>query len=207
MGGKKKRKRLPKSEAVVLTCPNEAYAEKLKEAREKIDLSKIGIQEIKIRRARTGGYIFKISGEGKSAKADCLTAKLREEVKGVKIARPCKTSDLRVRNLDDSVSADEVRKALAEEGQCSADKIKVGTIQKTSGGLGTIWARCPLVVANKIVKVGKLRVGWTMARVETLADRPLQCHKCLEGGIRCQDALVRQIIANDAIGVVKRATS
>lgn len=108
---------------------------------------------------------------------------LEKRLKGLKLHAPVKhrTYESEIW-MTLCVSADEVRKALAEEGQCSADEIKVGTIQKTFGGLSTIWARCPLVVANKIVKVGKLRVGWTMARVETLADRPLQCHKCLEGG-------------------------
>jgi len=179
---KKKRKRPPKSEAVVLTCPNEAYADKLKEAREKISLDEIGIQDIKIKRGIDGAYIFEVAGEDKVAKANRLAAKLREEIKEVKITRPCKKSDLRIKNLDDSVSADEIKRVLANVGQCGVEGIHMGPIRRVPGGLGTAWAKCPLVAANKIAKTGKLRVGWSIARVEILPDRPLQCHKCLEGG-------------------------
>lgn len=42
--------------------------------------------------------------------------------------------------------------------------------------------KCLLVAANKVVKTGRIRVGWTVARVEALAQRPLQCYRCLQKG-------------------------
>lgn len=45
-----------------------------------------------------------------------------------------------------------------------------------------IWGRCPLVAANKVTERGKIRVGWTIVKVELLAKRPLQCYCCWEFG-------------------------
>jgi len=37
-----------------------------------------------------------------------------------------------------------------------------------------------LAAANKIIKGGTLRLGWTKARMEMLSKRPTQCFKCLQ---------------------------
>lgn len=49
-------------------------------------------------------------------------------------------------------------------------------------GLGTLWARCPLAAAKRAAEKAKIAIGWTMVRLETLDERPLQCYKCLQRG-------------------------
>jgi len=156
-----------------MTCPNGKYAEKIREARGKINLDEIGIAELNITRAVTGGYKFEISGEDRVAKADRLAAKLHKGVAGIKVTRPCKLTGMRVKNLDASIASEEVQAALAREGQCSLDEVKVGVIKRPPDGLGTLWAQCPLVSANRIEKSGKIRVGWATLKIEILPDRSL----------------------------------
>ncbi|KAM0727856.1 putative 50 kDa protein in type I retrotransposable element R1DM [Formica fusca] len=48
--------------------------------------------------------------------------------------------------------------------------------------MGTLWVQCPVAATVKVVAAGKIHVGWTMARVESLSARPLQCFRCLERG-------------------------
>lgn len=57
-------------------------------------------------------------------------------------------------------------------------------MEKSDGdnGLGNIWTKCPLSAANEIMKTGKIKIGWTIARAEILTPRPLQCYKCWEFG-------------------------
>lgn len=179
------KKKPQKTAAVVITCRDEAYETKLREARQQINLADLDIDNMKVRRAITGGYVLEVAGENKAAKADQLAAKLRDTIgrtEGIKITRPCKTAELRIKSLDESITPNEVREVLACKGQCSTEEVRVGNIRKVSSGLGTIWAKCPLVPANRIAEAGKIQVGWTAARVEMLADRPLQCYKCLERG-------------------------
>lgn len=162
-GKKKTKKRPPKTEAVTLTCRSGTYENELREAGEKIPLADLGIDIKKIRRAATGAYVFEISGDGKASKADLLATKLRETLgskDGVKVARPCKMAELRVRGLDASVTPQEIRDALANKGQCSPDVIKVGEVRRVPNSIGTVWARCPLASANTIVEAGGIKVGW-----------------------------------------------
>ncbi|KMQ95398.1 putative 50 kda protein in type i retrotransposable element r1dm [Lasius niger] len=55
-------------------------------------------------------------------------------------------------------------------------------MRRTPNGMGIVWVRCPLMAANLIMERTQIKVGWAFAWVELLANRPLQCYKCLEGG-------------------------
>ncbi|KAG5318035.1 MOS1T transposase, partial [Pseudoatta argentina] len=162
-----------------------SYAEILRTARERIDVEKIGIKEIRPRKARTGAFLLEIPGPAGAAQADSLATKLREvlaDKDGVRISRPVKTAEIRIRDIEDSVSQQEVASVVAKEGGCNADDIKVGPIKRAPNGLGTVWAKCPLVAAIKVARLRKIRMGWTSTRIELLPDRPLQCYRCLEKG-------------------------
>lgn len=93
---------------------------------------------------------------------------------GVRVARPTQIAEIRIHDLDDSV-------AIAAVGGCPPSIIKTVEI-RSSGGMGTIWVRCSLAAANKLIAAKKIRVGWVNARVEALEKRPLQCFMCLEKG-------------------------
>jgi len=58
----------------------------------------------------------------------------------------------------------------------------MGLRRRTRSGLWSIWARCPLEIALRLRDEGKIRIGWSYARVEMLKKRPLQCFKCLAVG-------------------------
>ncbi|EFN67609.1 hypothetical protein EAG_08159, partial [Camponotus floridanus] len=135
------------------------------------------------REAMNGGFMIEVAGSDKDAKADLLASKLREVVnrEGVKISRPVMMAELRVRDIDRSISIGEIQDALANIGQCNPMAIQVGTIRRVPNGLGTLWVKCPLVSANKMTTAGRVKIGWTSLRVERLIERPLQCFKCLEG--------------------------
>ncbi|XP_029166089.1 uncharacterized protein LOC114936906 [Nylanderia fulva] len=47
-----------------------------------------------------------------------------------------------------------------------------------SNGLFTVWAQCPLAAAIKATQKNKIKIGWTIARIELLKARPTQCYKC-----------------------------
>lgn len=57
----------------------------------------------------------------------------------------------------------------------------MGGIRRIPNRLGILWVKCPLIPANKMAEMGKIRVKRTTLRIERLAERPLQYFKCLEG--------------------------
>jgi len=150
-------------------------------ARARINLSDIGIREMKPRRARTGALLLEIPGAEGPQLADALADRLRTvlaEKQGVTVTRPQKTAEIRVRDLEDSISADEIAAVLAERGGCHPEEIRVGPIQMTPNGMGSAWMKCPVTAANTVVRGGPLTIGWTRVKVEMLPERPLRCYKC-----------------------------
>ncbi|CAK1598206.1 unnamed protein product [Parnassius mnemosyne] len=189
-GRKKRRKtemRTPASAAVTVTLPKDSvltYAKVMGEAKARIQLAELGIDSVRQKRAVTGGLLLEIAGQDCNSKADKLAAKLREVFcdLNVRISRPIKMSDIRLKDLDDAVSPCEIAAAIAELGGCSVDDIKVGDVRRTPTSMGTCWMRCPVTAVRKLITEGRVRIGWGSTRVELLESRPMHCYRCLEKG-------------------------
>lgn len=99
-----------------------------------------------------------------------------------KITRPSIKGELRIVGFDESVIKEEIGEIVIERGECEYDEINVGNIRPMRNGLFMVWVQCPLAAAVKVANTGKIRLGWSMARVELLEARPQQCFKCWEFG-------------------------
>lgn len=181
--------RPPRSSAVVITLPQEAqekgvtYAKVLAEAKEKISLADCGITGLRFRRAATGARILEVPGASSGAQADSLAQKLQEAFGEVaKITRPTKCAELRVTGMCDSVTSEEVIAAVAQQGDCPRECVKVGPLRNDSWGHSSIWVSCPVVAAKKLGTGGRLLVGWVSAQVTLLKPRPMRCYRCLQNG-------------------------
>ncbi|KYN29063.1 hypothetical protein ALC57_01511, partial [Trachymyrmex cornetzi] len=172
--------------AVQISCRGEAtYAEVMRIAKAKVDIDSLEIPEIRPRKARTGALLLEIPGKEGASKADVLAGKLKEALgneKDVLITRPEKMADIRLRDLEESTKKEDILEALAKKGECSKDIIKLGDIVSANNGLGMAWLKCPIAAAKKLANSRRIRIGWTMTRVELLPERALQCHRCLETG-------------------------
>ncbi|XP_029163013.1 uncharacterized protein LOC114934535 [Nylanderia fulva] len=206
---KKKKRREPRTAAITLTCPPGTYEKNLRQARQKMEAHGLNMEGATIKRGATGSYIFEISGANGHEKADRFALGMREALKGktgVKVQRPIKMAEMRLRGLDKSIRASEVIKAIATVGNCEEEEIHLGEIRKTPGGMGIVWIRCPLKAANSIMGTAKIQIGWALVRAEMLDARSLQCYKCLEGGhvrARCPN---KEAVAVNVTAVEMRAT-
>lgn len=97
------------------------------------------------------------------------------------VTRPSVKGEIRMVGLDDTASVEEVTSVISDLGGCPITDVKVGAIRLLANGLGAVWAQCPLAAANKISTLKKVRIGWTMVRVD-LAARPIQCFRCWRFG-------------------------
>ncbi|XP_012227645.1 uncharacterized protein [Linepithema humile] len=148
----------------------------------------MGIPLIKLKAGQTGAFIFEILGPNSQKRANRLAQKmcsLFADRPEIRINRPQKMGEIRIRDLVPSATAESVAQAVAEKGRCSPTEVKVGDIKPspTPRDLPTAWAKCPLRAANKVAQEGHIAInGLFRARVEFLEVRPLQCFKCLEKG-------------------------
>jgi len=179
------RRKAPKNAAVAIkACADgPSYADIIKQARESVNLKELGISNTRMRRAANGGLLIEITGPEGAAKADSLASRLRDVIgSNAVVSRPVVKADLRISGFDESVLKDEVITMVTEFGECLASDVRVGPCRPMRNGLMTTWVQCPLSAALKVSRRGRANLGWSVARVELLRARPVQCFKCWHFG-------------------------
>ncbi|XP_059061652.1 uncharacterized protein LOC131854547 [Achroia grisella] len=187
---RKRRLKPPSSSAIAITIDPAAeeggltYESVLREAKEKISLADLGITDLRFRLGVTGCRILEVPGADTGDKANSLAAKLAEIVPegSVRVTRPEKSAEIRISDLDDSATAEDVVAAVVRQGGCAELSVKTGEVRRTPSGVGSIWVRCPVAAAKALTEAGRVKVGWTMARVQSLDPRPMRCYRCLLTG-------------------------
>lgn len=155
------------------------YADALKTMRENISLKDLDIRNPKIRKGISGSTIIEISGPENVKKANLLAAEMSKILGGkAKVSRPNIKGEIKLTGLDESISTDEVREAIASEGPCRPSEIVIGQIGQNRSGDGIVWAKCPKVAALALAEKKRIQIGWSRVTVELLPNRPVQCHKC-----------------------------
>jgi len=179
------RRRLPKTAAIMVSAkvPSEGLADILQEARSRINIDDLGISNLKVRRSQNGGLLLEVPGVDAGNRVAKLANQMREVVgHRANISVPCKTLDLRLRDVDLSVQPCEVASAISAAGGCLPSEVRVGVLQPAPGGLRTVWVKCPARAACKVATMGGLTIGWSRARATVLPTRPQRCYRCLARG-------------------------
>lgn len=156
-----------------------SYATALRQLREKISLPDLGINKTTVRHTANGGVIIEVPGPDRATKAEALREKVCSLLgESAQVTRPVIKGDVRLVGLDDSVVPEEIQDVISAEGGCDSKEVKVGIIRPMTNGLYTVWAQCPLGAAIKASQPRKIKVGWTIAKIELLKARPMQCYRC-----------------------------
>ncbi|XP_071651759.1 uncharacterized protein [Temnothorax longispinosus] len=120
----------------------------------------LGIENSRIRKNINGEWIIEIPGEDGTSKADTLVKKLREvlDPAAIRVNRPTTMGEMRLWNLDDSITPGEITNVISVMGDCHESEIKLGTIRRMTNGLHSVWAKCPLIAATKVASSGRLKI-------------------------------------------------
>ncbi|EFN62147.1 hypothetical protein EAG_13725, partial [Camponotus floridanus] len=152
-------------------------------AREKISLEEIGIEKTRIRKTAGGNVLIAIPGANRGMEADRLAEELTKVLdKEITVSRPNIMGELRLFGLDDSISKEEIMDTIAAQGKCKLSEIRASEIKIMRNGLGMIWVKCPLHAAAQLFKIGKVRIGWSIIKIEMLQAREKQCFRCWRFG-------------------------
>lgn len=174
------------------------YAEILKKARDNIQLESLRIEDAKIKRTMTGGILIEIKDDDKGEKADNLKVKLDQVLNSskIRISCPVKRTQMRLSGIDDSITVQEIKEAVARLGDCKESLIECSEIRLLRGNLGIAWVQCPTRSALKIGEAGGyLKIGWSRIKAEALRAKLIQCFRCLAGGHtfqRCPSSVDRR---------------
>lgn len=104
-----------------------------------------------------------------------LASRIREVLgdrEGYRVDRPVATADVRLKELEQSISRREAIETLAEKGGCRPHEIQAGKTRPMGRGQNSLWARLPLRAAKKAAVGGSILIGWTKTKIELLEARP-----------------------------------
>ncbi|XP_017885273.1 uncharacterized protein LOC108628091 [Ceratina calcarata] len=183
---KRKTQRTRNSAAVVINKQEDCtlgYDEIIKEGKLKINISELGITDIRPRYSMTGGMILEIPGNEADDKATSLAEKMNTLFtgKGVRISCPRKMKEIIISGLDVSVNTEEITDAISSVTNSKED-IRIGKIHKNNRGAATVWVKCSEKIAVKLINMGRISIGWSKAKVIETEKRPIQCYRCWEFG-------------------------
>ncbi|XP_017882797.1 uncharacterized protein LOC108626572 [Ceratina calcarata] len=159
------------------------FAQIMREARSEINLTELGIMGVRPRTSMSGGLLLEIPGRGQSEKALALAGRLRSllENQKVKVSCPRRTREVILSGFDLSVTPKDIKEAI-ESKSGDNDDLKIGEIKRNRLGVGMVWIKCAECTAHELLKLGRLRVGWSDAKIQAVEQRPLQCFKCWNFG-------------------------
>jgi len=162
----------------------------------KISLSDLGIKNTRIKKAMGGALLIEVPGPDGSVRAEKLRGELTKVLgESAVVTLPVVRGDLRVVDVDASVTIEEVAAVAAEVGGCAVEDVVSSPMRPMRNGLYMTWIGLPMAAAIRVSNRWRVCIGWTNARVELLSTRPVQCYKCWSFGYvqaRCESELDRR---------------
>lgn len=178
---KKPRRERSKGDALVVEAnANVSYAAILRKVREAPELKELGEKVVRTRRTQKGEMLFELQKDPsvKSSAFKELVAKALGNEANVKALS--QETVIECRDLDEITTEDELRSALRV--QCELDDVPlVIRLRKAYGGTQTATIRLSAVTAPKLLKKGKIKVGWSVCVLKAIprvAKQMERCFKC-----------------------------
>ena len=165
-----------KGEALIVHAAKDSYFEVLRMMRMNPELEELGADVKRIRRTRNGDMILELKKD--SANRSSSHKELAQKVMGDKVTvrAMCPEATIQCKDLDEVTTEDELATSLRD--QCEVGEVEM-TIRLRKGPSGTQIAsiKLPVDAANKVLKIGKLKVGWSVCPL-SVPERPEMCFRC-----------------------------
>ncbi|XP_060665565.1 uncharacterized protein LOC132797808 [Drosophila nasuta] len=172
-----------KPDAVIVSAPaNTSYADILRSVKSEPKLKELGQHVRGIRKTLKGELLFELSKP-----SDPNTKVFQEAIKeflgpSIDVRSLTKMTSIEVKDLDEVTSGEELLEAIITQfGEIGVNQSSIITIRRSYGSRQTASLRIPVDSAAKLLKAGKLRVGWNTCRIRRKIQ-PIRCYRCMEFG-------------------------
>lgn len=160
-----------------------SYAETMKKLRKQIDIGQVGISTLRTKITKEG-VAFEVT-ERKRGAADRLIKEMGKIVGEDSVTRgKGKMVTLIVRDLEDTVEADEIRDGIEKAlGQKNLRDLKITEPRTPKNGKGSKYAQAtiPINLGQALVRQRRIVIGWSMCRIEEMITPP-RCYRCQNFG-------------------------
>lgn len=178
---KKIKKPLPDS-ITVKPENGETYSDILKAIRQKVDINAIGSQVSSISESRNGEIIIRLKQQDKK-REELVDAIKSNQGNRAAVRSLVSHDDLDLLDLDNVTTMSEIESCVKTALGLPADdtSIRVKNIRPADAGTQRATVRLKSAEAIKLVKKGRIRIGWINARVR-LKPSTTRCFRCLGYG-------------------------
>lgn len=183
---KKTRAARETGEAIAIKADSETYAEVIKKMKNAVNPSDIGVEINGMRRTRTGEILVKFrKGEGQADKMkEALTRTLGEDITIRSVVR---NQTIDIRDMDETTDGQELINALMRAAGVQQDTLfKILNIRESFGKTRQALVQMPVNLATKLLKEGKITIGWVRCRVRPKLQSAI-CFRCLDRGHRARE--------------------
>ncbi|XP_062537719.1 uncharacterized protein LOC134206056 [Armigeres subalbatus] len=171
-----------KGEALLIKTEKERYADVLKAMRSAEKLADLGKEVCSVRRTRAGEMIL-VLRKGSQANGTSYGAPAQEvQGESVEVRAPHDEITLQCKQLDEVTTSEEIASAIKDQGGVVVANASI-RLRRGPQGTQIATVKLPAIDANKVIKVGKLKIGWSVCPV-SLYQPPVvdKCFRCLEPG-------------------------
>lgn len=180
------RMRLPRPDAIKIKASADgSYADILRKVKGASDLKALGDRVTRIRRTRAGELLLELGRPG------TVTTELQAQVSSTlsgsaEVQLLTHKESIIIKDMDESTTAPEIAEAITAK--IGPNIVTPGsiTIRKSYSGTLAATIQLPAVAVKKLLKDGKLKIGWVNCRVR-LREGPSRCYRCHETGHIARD--------------------
>lgn len=172
-----------KNDSIVVSAKNKTFAEICQEFKSRVKQD--GTEITAMRKTHNGALEVRVKEAISSAGSFRKT--VLSQVKG---SKEFSTSiDLRVtgripqksfviKDLEDDVTKEIIKKGIANAGNCGEKETTVIHIRRAYGGTKIAVVRTDMALAKRLLKTGRVRIGWVSCRIQEIREDLEKCFRC-----------------------------
>lgn len=172
------------TEKMIVKNNSTTYADLLKTVKDKVDLTKVGVQVKTIKKTREGDLLLEVRGDRQ--KADALREAINIKT-GNKVSLINNETIIHVLDIDAALTKEEVERTIRDSlDSRGAQTIRVTSMRPSRDGNQIATVRTSRATGSILMKKGRIKIGWVGCRIRERVE-VVRCFKCLEFGHRRKD--------------------
>jgi hypothetical protein len=175
----------PKAEVLVVKAKDKSAKvdDVIRQMKARVDISKVDVKVKSLTGAENGRISVKLA-PARGTAAPKLRKAVLDAMGEMVTAEVVATRQLVMRDLDRTVTENEIRTAIGAVigPNGMGEQIQISDLKKPQGGMaGMATLHLPDVEADRLLEVGRVRIGWNQCRVQERMV-PMRCFQCLRFG-------------------------
>lgn len=180
---KKTKPKRPKPDAIIVAAKGElSYAEILRQVKADPKMRDLSDAVSKIRRTQKGELLFQLKEAGE--KTDKMKTTIEEVLGEQATAHSLKQRlVVEIKDIDEVTSKEEIYAEIKSQCKVELQPTDIQSLRKGYGGTQTAKVYASAEIANTLLEIGKIKIGWVVCRIREQKTAPLiKCFRCLEFG-------------------------